>query len=122
MKLNLIYDGNCRFCKTTAGLIKSLDWLKRFTFIPFQDENVYEKFPKLSKETCEKEIYLILEKENTTKYFAGYDAFKTITSFLPMTFLLSWILFLPGVSHCGKSIYKVVAKNRYRASSCKSEK
>ncbi|MBI3591669.1 MAG: DUF393 domain-containing protein [Candidatus Melainabacteria bacterium] len=110
----VIYDGDCGFCQTTVDLIKKLDWLNRFEFISFRDEQVLRKYIYLTKEKCEKEIFLIngdIEKEKY--YHGGYDAFKWMTLFLPLTFLVSWIFFLPGVVQAGRIVYKIVAENRH---------
>ena len=51
---------------------------------------------------------------NAKKYFPGYDAFKMMTLFIPLTMLFGWFFFLPGVVQLGRIIYKIVAKNRHR--------
>ena len=115
-KYTVIYDGDCSFCQSTVNIIKSLDWLNKFDFIPFQDENVFKKYGYLNKNKCEKEIYLIREINSSKVYFyyGGYDAFKIMTLFLPVTFLISWFFFLPGVSHLGRIVYKLIAQNRHK--------
>ena len=110
----VIYDGDCGFCQGTVNIIKNLDWLSKFEFIPFQNETILEKYNCLAKEKCEKEIFLIRESTNSKTYYAGYDAFKIVTLFLPITFLISWFFFLPGVSHSGKFVYKLIAENRHK--------
>lgn len=107
----VIFDGDCGFCKRTVDLIKKLDWLKKFEFVPFQAKGILEKNKQITKEMCEKEIYLVKPEG---KYFGGYDAFKIMTVFMPSTFLISWFFFLPGVTHIGRFVYKLIAKNRHK--------
>ena len=111
----VIYDGDCGFCQATVNLVKKLDWLNRFEFIPFQNENVFKKYVYLIKEKCKKEIFLIKgDLRNKKNYYGGYDAFKWISLFLPITFLVSWVFFLPGVVQIGRIVYRVVAENRHK--------
>ena len=107
----VIYDGDCGFCQKTVSILKKFDWLRKFDFKPFQDNDVLKKYDKLSREMCEKEIFLIQPNGN---YYGGYDAFKMMALFLPITFLFSWFFFLPGVTCLGRIIYKNVAQNRHK--------
>ena len=123
----VIYDGDCGFCQATVSFVKKFDWLNKFQFIPFQEQNVFKKYTHLTKENCEKEIYLIKGDVGDVKnYYGGYDAFKIMTLFLPVTFLISWFFFLPPVVQMGRMVYKMVAKNRHRIKLgdkvCKTEK
>ena len=110
----VIYDGDCGFCQSTVNLIKKIDWLKKFKFLPFQDEKAFKAFDKLTPEMCQKEIFLVNINGNEKKYFPGYDAFKIMTLSIPLTIPFSWFFFLPGVVQLGRVIYKIVAKNRHR--------
>ncbi len=86
----VIYDGDCGFCQAIVNLIKKLDWLGKCEFIPFQDKNTFKKYSYLTKEKCEKEIFLIRgDIANEKNYYGGYDAFKWIALFLPLTFLIA---------------------------------
>ena len=107
----VIYDGDCGFCQSTVNLIKRLDWLRKFNFSPFQNKNILHKYKQLTEEMCIKEVFLITPSGN---YYGGYDAFRIIFVFLPLTCVLSWILFLPGITQVGRFLYKVIAKNRHR--------
>ena len=115
IKHSVVYDGDCGFCQSSVDLIKKLDWLNKFEFIPFQREGVFKKYKKLTKDMCEKEIYLVENKVNDLKnYYAGYDAFKKMSVYIPLTFIMSWFFFLPVVSHIGRRVYKVIAANRHK--------
>ena len=109
--LIIIYDGDCGFCQTTVDLINKLDWLHSFKFVPYQKDDTLEKYNFLTAEMCEKQIYLV--KPNG-RYYGGYDAFKIMSLYLPLTFLISWFFFLPGIVHLGRFIYKVIAANRHK--------
>ena len=110
----VIYDGDCSFCQSTVNLIKKFDWLRKFEFIPFQDEKIFKSFKELTPEMCQKEIFFVKSNENKKTYFPGYDAFKMMTLFVPLTMLFSWFFFLPGVVQMGRIIYKIFAKNRHK--------
>ena len=123
MAYSVIYDGDCGFCQKTVDLIKKLDWLHKFEFIPFQNQSVFKKYSQLTKEMCEREIFLISPNGD---YYGGYDAFKIMTLFLPVTILISWFFFLPGITHAGRIIYRVIAENRHKirigGTACKVDK
>ena len=110
----VIYDGDCGFCQSTVNLIKRIDWLQKFKFVPFQSEKTFKTFSELTPEMCQKEIFLVKVYENKKKYFSGYDAFKMMMLFIPITMAFSWFFFLPGVVQLGRIVYKIVAKNRHR--------
>ncbi len=110
----VIYDGDCGFCQSTVNFIKKLDWLNKFVFLPFQNEETLKTFNKLTPEMCKKELFLVESQGNIKKYFAGYDAFKVMTMFIPMTMVISWFFFLPGVVQAGRMVYKIIAKNRHK--------
>lgn len=109
-KYVVIYDGECGFCKSTVDLIKQLDWLGKFEFIPFQEKGILEKC-NLTKEMCEKEMFLVMPDG---KFYGGYDAFKIMALYFPVTFLISWFFFLPGITHLGRSVYRRIAENRHK--------
>lgn len=110
-KYSVIYDGDCGFCQATVNFVKKLDWLRKFDFIPFQMEGVFEKYDQINKERCKKELFLI--KPNG-KYYGGYDGFKIMSVYMPLTFLISWFFFLPGITQIGRMIYKIIAENRHK--------
>ena len=111
-KLTIIYDGDCGFCQSTVDFIRKLDWLNKFDFVPFQQEGILKQHTYLTQEMCEQEIYLY--KKDSNKYHGGYDAFKIMTLYIPLTFTFSWFFFLPGVVHLGRIVYRIVAKNRHK--------
>ena len=110
----VIYDGDCGFCQSTVSFVKKIDWLKKIKFVPFQDEKIFKDFKELTQEMCKKEIFLVRLDENGKKYFSGYDAFKMMTLFIPITMLFGWFFFLPGVVQIGRMVYKIIARNRHR--------
>lgn len=112
----VLYDGDCGFCQKSVQIIQSLDWLKKFSFVPFQKDDLLNNYKDLSIDRCKKEIILVIENEKEKFYFGGYDAFKRMTVYLPLTFLLSWFFFLPPVAWFGRIVYKKIAENRHRIS------
>lgn len=110
----VIYDGDCGFCQKTVQVIRTFDWLNKLSFIPFQQENILNNYKDLSIERCKKEIILVIENEREKFYFGGYDAFKKMTLYLPLTFLISWFFFLPPVAWLGRIVYKKIALNRHK--------
>jgi predicted DCC family thiol-disulfide oxidoreductase YuxK len=110
-EFSVIYDGDCGFCQTTVNLLRKLDWLKKFRYFPFQGEGVFKTFPMLTKEMCQREMFLVMPNG---KFYGGYDAFKIMTLYFPVTFLISWFFFLPGIIHIGRFVYRRIAENRHK--------
>ena len=128
MQLNkhvVIYDGDCGFCQKSIQIVQKLDWLKKLNCIPFQTENLLQSYKDLSIERCKKEIILVIETKEGKTYFGGYDAFKKMIVYFPLTFLFSWFFFLPPVARVGRIVYKKIAENRHRikisGAACKIE-
>ena len=113
--LAIIYDGGCGFCQSSVDVIRKLDWFKNFEFVTFLESNTFKKYKHLTQEKCEKEMYLVSgSPESEKNYFGGYDAFKIISVYLPITFLISWFFFLPGIVQLGRIIYRLIARNRHK--------
>jgi len=107
----VIYDGDCGFCQAAVDLIRKFDWLQKFKFVPYQKDDILKNYSFLTPEMCEKEMYLV---QPNGKYYGGYDAFKIMSLYLPLTFLISWFFFLPGIVQMGRIVYKAIAANRHK--------
>ena len=94
-----------------------MDWFRCIEWRPRLDSALKNIYPKLdSQETLNR----MLSIRPDGKIYGGFFAVRDIMRHLPLTFLPSLFLYIPGVSLAGDPIYKWIAKNRHTfGGSCK---
>ena len=99
--------------------MRSLDFLKRVKDINIHmlsEEDLRDIPPTLdNKDKLLQEVTAIAP---SGKVFRGFFAFRYLFRYLPHTWLISGIFWLPGVSWVGVRIYRWLALNRYRINTC----
>jgi len=119
MKQIVVYDADCGICEKCKNLLESLDWLSQFECHPLQDEALYVKFLSLRREDCEKELKLIVSKD---EIIGGAEAVIKICFKLPLVMPLGWLFWIPPFRQIAQWLYPIIANNRYLISShCKIE-
>lgn len=108
--VTVIYDGHCGMCSSGATLLKKIDWLNNFTYIPYQDLALYIRYPKLNPAACEQALHVIMPDG---EIIAGANAIRAVLWRTPLTFLVAWVLMLPPLPWVFRKLYPVIAKNRY---------
>mgnify|MGYP003855140515 FL=1 len=91
MKNLIIYDGNCKLCKTTSSVISFLS--KNFQFDPNNKTNEV--------------IYI----END-KVYKGFYAIRRISLKIPFLWIFIPIFYFPFFDKIGTKIYNLVSKHR----------
>lgn len=107
----LIFDGQCNFCRGSVRTLRMLDWIGRLSFISLHDERVGQRWPQLSSEQLMDQIWLVTKSGQT---FGGADAMRYLSSRMPALWPLAPLLNLPFTMPIWRSIYRWIAKNRYR--------
>jgi len=110
-KYTVFYDRDCGFCHFTARIIKRLDIFHNFTWA---DSSYKGKVPPNYIQTLENSIIVYDEQEDN--YWTRHIAFSKIISSLPLGFLFSWILRIPGVEKLWGWIYDLISQNRTKIS------
>lgn len=105
MKDIVLYDGNCGFCRLSKNMAKKLDWLRNLEWIEL------ERYQGVlfSQEELESEIHLVT---SSGKVLRGFSAIRRILWQLPLTTILSLLLYLPFAKWFGDRVYAFVAKYR----------
>ena len=106
----VVFDGECGFCRRWVGLGKDLDWFKRLDWKPRLDpalKNIYRRLD--SRETLNRRLSI----RPDGKTYGGFFAVRDIMRHLPLTFLPSLFLYIPGVSLAGVPVYRWIAENRH---------
>ncbi len=114
----VLFDGSCRFCQFGVKLVQRLDWLKRMRYQDMHDQAAWppSKVP-LDPAKMMEEMHLVTSDRK--RVFAGFSAFRWIAGRLPLTWLLTPFLYLPGVPWIGQKMYMWIARNRYNLVPCK---
>ena len=116
----LVYDGRCGFCQESVKRVQVLDL---FGYLDLRDchalENPAALYPALSRERCAEEMILI---EPGGRLSGGFEAFRRMTTRLPLLMGVAPFVHLPGVAWLGTRVYRWVASHRYliwpRANAC----
>lgn len=105
----VIFDGGCAFCRRQARTIARLDWLRRFTSVPYDDAvNVW---PEVARGTLGDGLRVRFA-DGTVRI--GIDAVRSIALRMPLTAIPALLLWLPGFHRLGDVAYRFVARRRRR--------
>lgn len=104
--IEMIYDGDCGFCKRSMCLFLAFDGLQQ---IRTRDYHTNPS-PKVPSEMVAQALYTITAKD---KAIPGFDAYRHVVLRVPGMFFLVPFFYVPVFSKLiGRLIYKWVAKNR----------
>ncbi len=107
----LIYDGQCNFCLASVKSLRRMDWTGHLAFISLHDPRVTERWPQLSHEELMEQIWLVAKSGKT---YGGADAIRYLSLRMPGLWLLAPILNLPFTMPLWRTVYRWIARNRYR--------
>jgi predicted DCC family thiol-disulfide oxidoreductase YuxK len=117
-RVDVVYDGLCRFCIRSIRVIQSLDVLRRVSLHDANDrEAVAAAFPGLEDADLDDAMYAV---DARGRHYRGFYAFRRLTWALPAAWWLIPLLYFPGVSFVGERVYGYVARNRSRLG-CRTE-
>jgi len=103
----VIWDDNCRFCRTWVRWFRRLDWLRVHRFVRSSDPEVLRS-TGTSQEEADRAIQLVSPKER----LAGFAAVRAILEVLTVSFVWAPILRLPVITQVGDRCYAYVASRR----------
>lgn len=107
----VLYDGQCRFCRSQIGLLRRFDWSGRLRFVSLHEPSVAETFPELGRDALMREMFVI---DRSGRARAGAEALRYLSRRLPLLWPLALPLHVPGSLPVWKWLYGLVARNRYR--------
>ena len=107
----IVYDGNCGFCRHSLNQLKIMDLFDVFKSVDFQSfDDLAHLHPKLTKEAAASQLHLV---ELDGQLFGGFAAFRRMCLSLPMCYPLIPLIYFPGMGIIGPRVYRWVAQNRY---------
>ena len=108
----VVYDGACGMCRRALAVLKALDWKNAIEPVDLRNwSEVSARFPQLDEQACIRDMHAIAHSGHTG---AGFAAYQVIAWRLPLVTPLAWLMYLPGITHLGRRVYRHVADNRVR--------
>ncbi len=117
--IEILYDGQCPFCRRTMRLLQGFDLFNRLRYIDFRGlkRADLDRFDSsLKPDDLEKEMVVI----SKGKVYRGFCGYRVLTTVLPIFWPIAPLLFLPGIFWAGEKIYGWVARNRLKLIRCDS--
>ena len=119
-RIQILYDGHCPLCNRTIRVLGFFDLFARLEFLDFRrlDLTAYNSHNKmaLTLQDLDREMYVIRRGQP----YVGYYGYRVLVLALPAFWLLSPLLFFPGVSWVGERVYGYIARNRLALVHCDS--
>ena len=115
--IDLVYDGQCGFCKRSLNLARRLDRSHVMRVHDSHDPGIKERFPMLATADFDNAMFAVTPSGEVHR---GYFAFKRLLRSLPLAWLLLPLFYVPGSSLVGPRVYAWVARNRKKLG-CESD-
>jgi predicted DCC family thiol-disulfide oxidoreductase YuxK len=116
--LRVLFDGVCPRCRASMALVKAADPDRIVEPIDLNAVDVATIHPSLTKKACMESMHVISRNGRVT---AGFDGIRTLTAWLPLSWPLALIGWLPGVAWAGQRVYNHLAATRPRDVPCSDE-
>jgi predicted DCC family thiol-disulfide oxidoreductase YuxK len=114
----VLYDGTCPLCQRSTRWCNLLDWLRRVSWVNFRNPEIRKQLPYLTSEELDAEMFVLTPEG---RLYRGYNAWRRIAGLLPLTFLVTFMLYIPPIPQIGRAVYAWIAKHRYSWFHCKDE-
>ena len=112
----VLYDGQCRFCRSQIAILRGLDLTGRLAFTSLHDPAVARDYPEISLEDLHRQMYVI---DSRGLARGGADAVRYLSRRLMLLWPLARVLHVPGTMPIWQRLYAFVARHRLKiAGSC----
>src|SRR5262245_57621123 len=119
--MDVLYDGLCPVCRRAVRVLASLDILRRLEFRDFRRLDIAEynssHGQRLTPGDLEQEMYVVWRG----RAYGGFYAYRAIAVGIPLFWPLVLVLFFPGISWLGVSVYRYIGRRRFRFLKCDAE-
>lgn len=117
-RIQVLFDGHCPLCNRTVRALGFFDLFARLEFLDFRrlDLTEYNRSHglALTMEDLDREMYVISRGQP----YIGYYGYRVLALALPAFWLMSPLLYVPGVSWVGERVYGYIARNRLALLHC----
>lgn len=107
----VLYDGQCRFCRSQIALLRRLDLAGCLGFTSLHDPSVAADYPELSRDDLLSQMYVVSRSGEAR---GGAEAVRYLSRRLPLLWPAAVLLHVPGSLPLWKSLYAFVARNRMK--------
>jgi predicted DCC family thiol-disulfide oxidoreductase YuxK len=107
----VLYDAACRFCRGQIALLRRLDATGRLAFTSLHDPSVARDFPEIPAADLLAQMYVV---DRSGMARGGAEAVRYLSRRLPLLWPLALPLHVPGSLPLWRSLYRFVARNRFR--------
>jgi predicted DCC family thiol-disulfide oxidoreductase YuxK len=109
-ELFFIYDGNCRLCRRAIATLRVFDSLGRVNYVNALDDVALTRHELdwLDREALLQDLHAVVQG----KTWAGFPAYRTLATRIPLLWPLLPLLYLWPIPVWGQQIYRRVADRR----------
>jgi len=112
----VLYDGQCRFCRSQIAILRRLDLFGGLAFTSLHDPSVARDFPEIPLEALHREMYVV---DPGGQARGGAEAIRYLSRRLVLLWPLAILLHIPGTLPIWQKLYAFIARHRLRiAGSC----
>jgi len=114
--LTVLYDGTCGFCTRQARFAQRIGGIggKHVRLASTADPRVLERYPNVSREAANRQMYV--QEEGTGRRYGGAAAVARLLREVPIIGLAGWLYYVPILHQIADGGYRVIARNRHRLS------
>lgn len=117
-RIQVLFDGHCPLCNRTVRALGLFDIFARLEFLDFRRLDLAEYNRRhglaLTIEDLDREMYVISRGQP----YIGYYGYRVLALALPVFWLVSPLLYIPGVAWVGERVYGYIARNRLALLHC----
>ena len=119
--MDVLYDGHCAVCRRAVRVLASADIFRRLEFRDFRRLDLAEynssHAQRLTPADLEHEMYVVWRG----RAYGGFYAYRAMAVGIPLFWPLVPVLFFPGISWLGVSVYRYIGRRRFRLVQCDAE-
>ncbi len=116
-RAQVLYDGDCAFCRKSIHLLRRLDWFKQLEYVNVRDgAKAILQSPRVAGAPLTEEMHVLTP--DGRGLFHGFGALRWLAWRLPLLWPLAPFLYVPGIPRLGQQAYLWVARNRFRIVPC----
>jgi predicted DCC family thiol-disulfide oxidoreductase YuxK len=112
----ILFDGDCAFCRKSVAVLQKLDWLGRFAYINVRDtaQPLLHQAPVVGAPLLE-QMHVLTP---AGRLYGGYRSIRWLAWRVPLLWPLAPFLYLPGITQLGDYVYRWVARHRFQLVPC----
>jgi predicted DCC family thiol-disulfide oxidoreductase YuxK len=111
MRMRLVYDGECGFCRSALLLVRYFDIMRLITPLDYHRPEELAEAGGVGYEEADAAAIAV---DCAGRRFMGFYAFRQVARRLPVCWIGLPLLYLPGVPALGERAYRWIAANRSR--------